>query len=60
MTLQTAYYLSPKDVCQRLGVSERSLYRWVKSGRLTEYRLPTGHRRFAVEEVNALLKGPAA
>lgn len=47
--------LSPEEASAALGVSVRTLTRYVKDGRLTVKRTPGGHRRFDPEEVAALL-----
>lgn len=46
--------LSTGQTAKRLGVTVRTVYRWEEAGRLHAVRLPTGQRRFAVREVEAL------
>lgn len=47
-------YLSPKDATRLTGLSENTLRRCLRHGRLTEYRTAGGHRRFARSELLAL------
>lgn len=42
-----------------LGVSRRTLMRWEVKGLIRSRRLPTGHRRFARADVEALIGGAA-
>ena len=45
------------QAAKRLGISIRTLYRWEAAGRLHAMaRLPSGQRRFAAREVDALLR----
>ncbi|ACB37296.1 transposase [Betalipothrixvirus uzonense] len=47
--------LKPKEVCQILGVSYRTLMRYVNNGYLHPIVLPSGQLRFDEKEVNSLL-----
>ncbi len=48
--------LSKRDVAIYLGVSERTVDRWVAAGELPAYRVG-GHRRFRLSEVDAFVDG---
>lgn len=39
-------------------VSDKTVVRWAKSGRLPSFRTPGGHRRFYADQVEALLIAP--
>lgn len=43
-----------------LGVSPMTLRRWEKSGKLVPRRTPTGHRRYAIEQMSEALGGSIA
>ena len=48
--------LSPAQVRRRLGITRRTLQRWVASGRTKpDFRLPNGHARWLPATVDALL-----
>jgi len=49
-------YLSSREVEALLGISRSTLDRWAKNGKLTFFRLPSGHRRFFRFEIEAILK----
>lgn len=49
-------YLTPGEAAKRLNVSTRTLWRYQAEGRITPRRLPSGHRRFLVEDVDRLLQ----
>lgn len=52
-----AELLTPVQARRRLGISPRTLQRWVASGRITPAaRLINGHKRFAPEDVEALIE----
>ncbi|TAK76042.1 MAG: helix-turn-helix domain-containing protein [Dehalococcoidia bacterium] len=42
--------------CEILGVNESTVRRWADSGQLHVFRTPGGHRRFAEDELYALLE----
>ncbi len=48
-------FLSLPQAAARLGVSETSIRRWVKAGRLKTILLPSGRRRVRTTEVDAIL-----
>lgn len=48
-------FLSIPEVAVAFDVSESSVRRWVKSGRLKAIRLPSGRRRIRREDVESVL-----
>ncbi len=42
------------DVQSELGVSRWTLYNWLKTGKLQGFKLPSGHYRIPVVELNRL------
>lgn len=42
------------DVQSELGVSRWTLYNWLKTGKLQGFKLPCGHYRIPVGELNRL------
>ena len=46
--------LKPCDLEPILGVSRRTLYRWIKERKLEALRLPSGHLRVSEREVERL------
>lgn len=42
------------DVERELGVSRWTLYEWLRSGKLHGFKLPCGHYRIPIEQVNSL------
>jgi excisionase family DNA binding protein len=53
-TLQEPW-INTISACKHLGISVITLRRWIKAGRVTPKRLPTGEYRFRKSELNALL-----
>jgi predicted site-specific integrase-resolvase len=50
--------LSTGQAAKRLGISTRTLHRWEAAGIIHPVgRLPSGQRRFAVRDVEGLLRG---
>ena len=49
--------LTPAEAMTALGISRRTLDRYVETGRLQVTRLPSGHRRFSGVQVAALIAG---
>lgn len=49
-------HFSPKQVAQRLGVSESSVKRWLDQGAVPIVRTAGGHRRVSQESVDRLLE----
>lgn len=52
--------LTAKQVAEELGVSYESVLRWAREGDLQSIRLPRGSVRFRREDVEKLLRPPAA
>lgn len=52
--------LTPKEAETLLGVSRRTLMRWESRGIIKPRRLPTGHRRFVLSEVEAIVEAGGA
>ena len=48
-------FLSIPETAKVLDVSQSSVHRWVKSGRLKAIRLPSGRRKIRRAEVDAIL-----
>ena len=51
-------WLSLRDACRLLDVSDTTLRQWADSGHLRVYRTPGGHRRFLRHDVESLTKAP--
>lgn len=51
-----ASLITPSEARERLGVSLRTLYNLEARGDLIPRRLPSGHRRYDLEEVEALIE----
>ena len=45
---------------QLLGVSIDTLHRWDESGQLPAVRLPSGHRRYRLADIHALINTEAS
>ena len=45
------------DVQRELGVSRWTLYEWLRTGKLHGFKLPCGHYRIPVEQVEKLRDG---
>jgi excisionase family DNA binding protein len=50
----TATWLSLHEASRRLNVHPATVREWADRGRIRIYRTPGGHRRFSVEDVDAL------
>jgi excisionase family DNA binding protein len=46
---------TPKEAAETAGVSLETLRRWVRDGKLSEHRTAGGHRRYDLEEIQALV-----
>ena len=51
-------WLSLRDACRLLDVSDTTLRQWADAGHLRVYRTPGGHRRFLRQDVEALTQRP--
>lgn len=47
-------YVIPQDVVRALGMSPRTVSRWIENGWLSEVITLGGHHRFRREEIEAL------
>lgn len=47
--------LRPREVALLFKVDPKTVTRWAKSGRLTPVVLPSGHRRYRMSDVEALI-----
>ncbi|MBE3562940.1 MAG: recombinase family protein [Hydrogenibacillus schlegelii] len=48
--------LSIREAAKKLGVHPNRLREWEKKGLIRPIRLPSGHRRYLVEEIDRILK----
>lgn len=59
MTKRTSYdaepLLTPKEAAQMLHVATRTLQRMADRGDVRAVKLPSGHRRYRVSDVEAIL-----
>lgn len=46
--------MTPAEVAAALRVDVKTVARWAKMGRLNAIRTPGGHRRYPVQQINAL------
>ena len=53
-------WLSLREACDFLQVSQVTLRQWADAGHLRVYRTPGGHRRFFRDDVHALTQQPAS
>lgn len=51
---QVPEMLLPEEASRRLGVSTRTLARWSREGMIKVVVLPSGHRRYRVEDIEAM------
>jgi len=51
-------WLSLRDACRLLDVSNTTLRQWADSGYLRVYRTPGGHRRFLRDDVDSFANAP--
>lgn len=49
-------YLTPAEAAKRLNVSTRTLWRYQAAGKVVPMMLPSGHRRFLAEDIEALME----
>ena len=52
-------WLSLREACDLLQVSQATLRQWADAGHLRVYRTPGGHRRFAREDLLAMTQQPS-
>ena len=48
--------LTPEQAGARLGIGAKTLTRWADTGRIKCVRLPSGHRRYRLSDVDAILR----
>lgn len=48
--------LKPKEVCELLHISIRTLQRWDNSGKLKAYRNPNNRRFYTDEQINKFIE----
>ena len=56
--VEKSQWLSLRDACRLLDVSDTTLRQWADSGYLRVYRTPGGHRRFLREDVENFVNAP--
>jgi excisionase family DNA binding protein len=57
--LDRGRWLSIHEACQMLGVDQSTLRRWSDAGKVPVFRTPGGHRRYAEDDLRALVgEGP--
>ena len=54
---QPGRWISLSRACNLLGVNESTLRRWADGGYVRSFRTPGGHRRFAEDDLRALMAG---
>lgn len=52
--------LTISEVAQKLGVTEWTVRRWDKIGKLKAIRTPGGHRRYLEIDINRMLYSPSS
>lgn len=60
MPMTQAQLLSIGEAANRLGISVDTLRRWSNEGRVPAVTLPSGHRRFRLEDIEAMVTGRSA
>lgn len=50
--------IPPREAARRLGVTVKTVRRWVELGHLTPVRTPGGHYRYNAVEVEAIRTAP--
>ena len=55
---QKSQWLSLRDACRLLDVSNTTLRQWGDNGYLRVYRTPGGHRRFLRDDVESFTNAP--
>lgn len=57
-TTEKSQWLSLRDACRLLDVSNTTLRQWADSGYVRVYRTPGGHRRFLRDDIDAFANAP--
>ena len=55
---EKSQWLSLRDACRLLDVSDTTLRQWADSGYIRVYRTPGGHRRFLRNDIDAFANAP--
>ena len=55
---EKSQWLSLRDACRLLDVSNTTLRQWANNGYLRVYRTPGGHRRFLRDDVESFVNAP--
>jgi len=53
-------YLTSGQAAKRAGINRKTLVRYESAGKVHSFRLPSGHRRFRPEDIDALFDTPVA
>ena len=56
----SSVWLTPSEAARYLGVSVRTVERYIEAARLDVRRLPSGHRRISRESLDVLLSKAAS
>lgn len=56
-SLSAPSVLTPGEVCARLRVSRQTLATWAREGQIPAITLPGGHRRYRLEDIEAIERG---
>jgi putative resolvase len=54
MSEDTARLLGITEAAKQLGIHPNTLRSWVDKGQVPVMRLPSGHRRFTLEQIQAI------
>jgi len=49
-------YYKPKEVCKILRIDRRTLWKWIKDGKIKAIKLPSGRYRFPESELKRILE----
>lgn len=50
------YWINSTEACKRLGITDKTLRRYIATGKLRAYRMGERARRFKAEDLDALMK----
>ena len=59
-TMVTSRFVTVQQAAKQLLVEDKSVRRWLKSGKLKGYKLPGGDWRIYVEDLESILQAPDA
>jgi DNA-binding transcriptional MerR regulator len=57
---QSDEYITPGQAQEELGVSTKTLAKLADDGVIDSFKLPSGHRRYSRESIDAIKAGDAA